>query len=102
MRMNEWMEVIVRTTTTDELGGEVEGIPQVLGSIKCFTTPLTAQLLMKEYGIVSTKAFKVFTMDTLPNRNDYELRIGDVEFKVLQVNDYGKFTMLLVEEADHE
>lgn len=102
MRMDKIMELIIRTTTTDELGGEVEGVPQSLGSIKCLQTPVNSELLMKDYGLVSTKAFKIFTMDTLPNRNDYELRRNDIEYKILQINDYKKYKMLLVEEADHD
>lgn len=87
-------------TTPNGMGGYATSMVDV-SEISVFTTPVKAEIMLKEYGIVSTTSLKVFTKDAIPNANLRLLFNGHV-YKQLQLADFGKIRMMLVEEIDHE
>lgn len=95
MRYDKQAQVIRQTRVDDGMGGFTTS-PTVVANITAFTTPLHAELALKEYGIVTTTGMKLFTKDSLPASYDY-LQINSIKYKVLQLSDFGKIKMLLVE-----
>ncbi|MCD4839733.1 hypothetical protein LRS37_12825 [Neobacillus sedimentimangrovi] len=95
MKFDKQMDIVSEEKVSDGMGG-YEVIKVVIGSIQAFTTPVKAEIMLKEHGIVSTTALKVFTKDTLPNEF-VQLRYGETMYKILQLADFGKLRMLLVE-----
>jgi hypothetical protein len=98
--------VTLKTTSKapDGMGGWTT-TPVDAGTIACFTTPVKSEVLLKEYGIVSTSALKLFTKDLVPVRdtNGKKQTItatleNGIEYKILQYADFGKIRMVLVEE----
>lgn len=68
-----------------------------LSEISVFTTPVKAEIMLKEYGIVSTTSLKVFTKDAVPSEH-LTLSFNGHVYKQLQLADFGKIKMMLVEE----
>jgi hypothetical protein len=95
MRYDKQAKVMKQTRVDDGMGGFTQ-TPSVVATIQAFTTPLHAELALKEYGIVTTTGMKLFTKDTIPASYDY-LEINSIKYKVLQLSDFGKIKMLLVE-----
>lgn len=95
MKFDKSMNVLGETRVEDGMGG-YEATQGVIGSIKAFTTPVKAEIILKEHGIVSTTAMKVFTKDILPNEF-VQLSFEGKQYKILQLADFGKLRMLLVE-----
>ena len=89
------MDVLGESRVSDGMGGwtVTQG---VIGSIQAFTTPVKAEIMLKEYGIISTSGLKVFTKEHLPSEY-VQLQHGEVKYKILQLSDFGKLRMLLVE-----
>lgn len=95
MKFNKKMDILEDSKVEDGMGGWITS-QNVTGSILAFTTPVKAEILLKEYGIVSTTSLKVFTKDQLPN-DQVQLQFGNIKYKILQLSDFGKLRMLLVE-----
>lgn len=97
MRFDKEMALLKENLVSDGMGGyESTGFQQV-GTIYALTTPVTAEIMMKEYGIVSTSAMKIFTKDEFDEEN-VQIEYLDKKYEILQHSDYGKFRMLLVQE----
>lgn len=95
MKFDKTMDIIGETRVSDSMGG-FEVSYGVTDTIQAFTTPVKAEIMLKEHGIVSTSALKVFTKDIIPNEF-VQLQYGTIKYKILQLSDFGKLRMLLVE-----
>lgn len=95
MKFDKKMNIIGETKVSDGMGGWTTQ-PDVIGSIQTFTTPVKAEIMLKEYGIVSTTSLMVFTKDNIPNQF-VQLQYGEIKYKILQVSDFGKYRRFLVE-----
>lgn len=102
MRMDKTITIMSKGKVSDSMGGWLPSQEIEVASIDAFITPVQASTLLKEYGIISTKAFKVITFDDVPlkdesgNKTYFKLEDGS-EYKITQLNDYGKEKILLVE-----
>jgi hypothetical protein len=95
MKYDKKMDLLGETRVSDGMGGYTV-TNGVIGTIQAFTTPVKAEIMLREHGIVSTSSLKVFTKDTVPTEF-VQLQHGDVKYKILQLSDFGKIRMLLVE-----
>jgi hypothetical protein len=95
MKYDKAVKVIRTDKISDGMGG-YEVTPVVVVTVNAFTTPVKAELALKEYGLVTTTSMKIFTKETLPADFDY-LEYDNKKYKVLQLSDFGKIRMLLVE-----
>lgn len=102
MRCDKVYKIIQKQGVSDGMGGYTE-TPVVVGQIEAFITPLSAELMLKTHGVVTTRAHRIITRDPLPERNDEEsgftLTANDQEYRILQVKDYPKVNVLTVEEV---
>ena len=104
MKFDKTVTLSTTAKTPDSMGGWTT-TPVNAGTIACFTTPVKSEVLLKEYGIVSTSALKLFTKDQVPMRDSngkkqtvtVTLENG-MAYKILQYADFGKIRMVLVEE----
>ena len=104
MKFDKTVTLSTTSKTPDSMGGWTT-TPAYVGSIAAFTTPVKSEVLLKEYGIVSTSALKLFTKDLVPMRDSngkkqtvtVTLENG-MAYKILQYADFGKIRMVLVEE----
>ena len=105
MKFDKVATLNTKTRTSDSMGGWVTA-PVVVGTVDVFTTPVKSEVLLREYGIVSTSALKLFTKGLFPVRDaegkkqtiTVTLENG-MEYKILQYADFGKIRMVLVEEV---
>ena len=88
----------------DGMGGWIETAKEEsLGTIFGFVTPVVAEKLLKDYGVVSTTAIKIFTKANLPKAENIFLKYFDYSdnidqnYEILQVADYNKYTMILAQ-----
>lgn len=95
MKFDKQMDVLGQTRVSDGMGG-FEVTQGVIGTIQGFTTPVKAEIMLKQHGIVSTSALKIFTKDLLPSEF-VQLQYKEKNYKILQLSDFGKLRMLLVE-----
>lgn len=98
MRTNKTVKVIKVTRTSDGMGGHDE-IPVEVSNFKVYSTPLTAELAMKDYGLVTTSGMRFITKDRNPLPEDYSyLLFEDKHYTVLQYLDLKpNLKVLLVE-----
>ena len=89
---------------SDGMGGWIETArEESLGTILGFVTPVVAEKLLKDYGVVSTTAIKIFTKDNLPKTENIYLKYFDYSdnidqnYEILQVANYEKYTMILAQ-----
>lgn len=68
MKFDKTVTLSTTSKTQDGMGGWTT-TPVYVGSIAAFTTPVKSEVLLKEYGIVSTSALKLFTKDLVPMRD---------------------------------
>jgi hypothetical protein len=95
MKFDKTMQVTDELKTSDGMGGYTSE-RTVIGEIQVFITPVKAEIMLREYGIVSTSSMKVFTKDTIPHEL-VQLYLDDKQYKILQLSDFNKLRMLLVE-----
>lgn len=88
----------------DGMGGWIETeSEESIGTIFGFVTPAIADKLLKDYGVVSTTAIKIFTKDYVPKNDSIYLKYVDYSdnidqnYEILQVADYEKYTMILAQ-----
>lgn len=104
MKFDKVATLNTETRTSDGIGGWVTA-PVVVGIVDVFTTPVKSEVLLKEYGIVSTSALKLFTKGLFPMKDakgkkqtvTVTLENG-MEYRIIQYADFGKIRMVLVEE----
>lgn len=103
MRMDKTIKVMGKKKISNGMGGWIDSKEATeLASIDAFITPVQASTLLKDYGIVSTQAFKVITFDNVPLEDDsgnltYLKLEDESEYKITQLNDYGREKIILVE-----
>lgn len=95
MRYNKIIKVIKSQKISDMMGG-FDTTSNVVAELKAFATPITAELALKEYGLVTTTSLKFITKDNIPTEFDY-LEYENKKYKVLQLSDFNKIKVLLVE-----
>lgn len=95
MKFDTTFEVLEKKRVEDGMGGWIED-EVVVGTIKAVTTPVKAEIMLKEHGIVSTTAVKIYTKDYIPNEF-VQLQLGNKRYKILQYADFKKVRMILVE-----
>ena len=85
-------------------GWIVSGGEEIIGTFYAFVTPVKAEIMMRDYGMVSTTAIKIFTKENIPKIDgmyltyiDYADNI-DEKFEILQIADYGKHFMILAQQ----
>jgi hypothetical protein len=101
MKFDNRITLTKEELVSDGMGGFVVSGKVQVGTIQAFISPVSAELLLKEYGVVSTTALKIFTKDVIDEEN-FQIEYADRRFEVLQKADYGKFRMLLVQEISNE
>lgn len=95
MKFDKKMDVKAQTKVSDGMGGWIVST-ETVDTLDIFTTPVKAEIAMKEYGIVTTTSLKVFTKGYLLDEYSH-LIINGKKYKTLQYADFGKIRMLLVE-----
>ncbi len=100
MKYDKQVQVIKQERVSDGMGGFEEVAEVVVSTIMAFITPLSAELLLKEHGVVTTTGCKIITRDHVPEEYDF-LEIDGVKYKVLQFSDLKKLRILLVEVIKH-
>jgi hypothetical protein len=88
----------------DGMGGWIDtDNEENLGAINTFITPVTAEIMMKDFGVLSTTAIKIFTQQRVPNIKGMYLTYVDFyngieeKYEILQIADYGKYFMILAQ-----
>ena len=99
MKFDTKAKLIETTTIPNGMGGHTPTTKEV-SEIDIFTTPVKAELMLKEYGIVTTTSLKVFTKDAVMSEH-FKLSFNDKTYKQLQLADFGKIRMMLVEEVEN-
>lgn len=101
MNFDKVFEIVRKVEISDDMGG-FEILEEIVGTLKAFTSPVTVEVMLKDYGVVSNSALKIFTESELP-RDHIHLKYEDkdkntvIEYEILQISDYEKYKMLLVQ-----
>lgn len=98
MKFDIKANLVETTTISNGMGGYKTGT-KIVSEIYVFTTPVKAELMLREYGIVTTTSLKVFTKDVVSDEH-YKLTFNGKSYKQLQLADFGKIRMMLVEEVE--
>lgn len=100
MLFDKEMSVITNEKQSDGMGGWLPSQPVVKGVIQVETSPVTAELALREYGLIKTTALKVFFED-LPDWFDSNdtVTVKGKTYRIIQFMDYEKLYMLLLEEV---
>lgn len=105
MKFDKVATLKTATRASDGIGGWTT-TPVVIGTVDVFATPVKSEVMLREYGIVSTSALKLFTKGVFPVRDaegkkqtiTVTLENG-MEYRIIQYADFGKIRMVLVEEV---
>lgn len=82
---------------SDGMGGWLESKePYELEEIKVASSPVTAELALREYGMVSKSLMKLYTEDIVPMTSFY-INFEDKDYRVHQVANYGLEKIILME-----
>lgn len=103
MKFDKRMNYMSESRVSDGMGGWIKG-SILVKEIDVFTTPVKAEIMLKEYGVVSTSTLKIFTKSELPVKDELGKKMtthiespDGTKYKILQMADLGKLRMLLVE-----
>lgn len=98
MRQDDKFTFQVFSEVSDGMGGSIR--EEINGSsFYCSVIPVKAQTVLKEYGIISTEAFKVITKDTILNPlESLILKHGEQRYKIIEHLPL-KFSIFLVEKV---
>ena len=96
MWYGETAKVMRIESVSDGMGGWVDEVPTKVIELGVTRAPVTAETMLKQYGIVSTTAMKLYTEDKMP-KGDYHIHYQGGDYRVLQVTEYGVETVILVE-----
>lgn len=82
---------------SDGMGGWLEPQkPILIKEIKVASAPVTAEVALKEYGLVSTSSMKLYTEDDIPQIRFY-IQFQNKDYRVIQVSYYGLEKIILME-----
>ena len=84
------------TSVSDGMGGWIDKGSTAMFDFNAHITPVTTEIMLKNYGIVSTRAFRVITKKRIELGAYIEDESGS-KYKVLQLNDFNKLNIMLVE-----
>ena len=91
-------QILKQGLVSDGMGGWIESVePVLLKELRVAHAPVSTEMMLKEYGIVSTTSMKMYTEDSLPNESDCIIAFNDKHYRILQLSDYDGTKMLLVE-----
>lgn len=95
MKYNSTLTFIVRKEESDGMGGSIvtDGNGQ---SFQAFMQPVKAENVLKEYGLVTNKPFRVVTKTKLEPLESYLLSDGSFRYKIIE-NLNLKYNVMLVE-----
>jgi hypothetical protein len=99
MKMDKEMIVLKENLVPDGMGGFIEQGEVQEGRIFAFITPVSTEVMLKEHGVIRTTALKIFTKEILPDTN-FQIEYAGRKFEILQIADYGKVRMLLIQEIE--
>lgn len=103
MKFDKTITLLTEKSVADGMGGwNTEAVE--VAQIKAFITPVKAEVMLKEHGLVTSRAFKIITKTPLPtdlydgkkSLDFITVQQGNYNYKILQLLDY-KFNILLVE-----
>ena len=99
MLFDKEMNVISTEKTSDSMGGWITE-EVIKGTIEVATSSVTAEYAMKEYGLISTTALKVF-FDEMPIcfESTDTVEVKGKRYTIVQLMDYDKLFMLLLNEV---
>lgn len=89
------VSVIENTNTSDGMGGSTV-VQSVASTIQAHISPIRSELLYKQYGLTTTQAFRLVTKDSIP-RTVTHLQIGTIKYKVLELLEYRRYSIALLE-----
>lgn len=96
MFYNQKATVLTKESASDGMGGWIDGVSVELAVLKVRRAPVSAELMLKEYGLVSTTAMKLYTEDKVIN-GDIFIHFDNEDYRILQKTEYDIETILLVE-----
>lgn len=90
-------EIRTQQKESDGMGGWLDSESSVkVGEISVVTAPVSAEITLKEYGLISTTSMKLFTEDDVPEE-DVFIKFEGSNYRILQNLDYGSEKGLLLE-----
>lgn len=91
-------QVLSQKRVSDGMGGWLDSDePTVIKEIRVAYAPVSTEIMLKEYGLVSTTSMKLYTEDSLPDETDYFIGFDSKPYRILQFSDYDGTKVLLVE-----
>lgn len=97
MFYNQKAYVLSTESVSDGMGGWIDSdTPIVIGELMVRRAPVSAELMLKQYGLVSTTAMKLYTEDKIP-KGDYFIGYGADHYRILQITEYDVETIALLE-----
>lgn len=97
MRYDERIEFLNTGRVSDGMGGWVDSDEAtVIGTAECITSPLTAEIALKEYGLVTTSGLKAYTPDPVPDKFE-KVGYEGKHYRVIQLADYKELRVLIME-----
>lgn len=97
MWYSETAQVLTTESVSDGMGGWIDSdIPTKVAELSVRRAPVSAELMLKQYGLVTTSAMKLYTEDSIPKGNIY-IHYQGGDYRVLQVTEYDVETILLLE-----
>ena len=97
MFYSETAQVLTAESVSDGMGGWIDSdIPTKVAELSVRRAPVSAEMMLKQYGVVSTTAMKLYTEDTLPKGDNY-IHYQGGDYRILQTTEYDVETILLLE-----
>lgn len=97
MLYNKKAKFIKKSQTSDGMGGWVDsGLPIVLAELSVLNAPVSAEIALKEYGLVTTTSMKLYTIGVIPELFTY-IEFEGKNYKQLQLMDYDPEKIILME-----
>lgn len=97
MFYNKKAKFISKEQISDGMGGWIDSdLPVVLAELSVFSAPVSAEIALKEYGIVTTTSMKLYTTGSIPEHYSY-IEFNGKNYKTLQLMDYNPEKIVLME-----
>lgn len=88
--------LFVSGEVSDGMGGWIDSGKTDLDEIRVASAPISIDTVLKGYGVTVANSMKLYTEDELPLES-FSIRFDGNEYRVLQLNDYGKEKIILME-----
>lgn len=97
MFYSEVAQVLTTESASDGMGGWIDSdIPVKLAEMNVRRAPVSSEVMLKQYGLVTTTAMKLYTEDKLPKGDNY-IHYQGGDYRILQISEYDVETILLLE-----